>query len=165
MLDYAYSDAEGSHAAYRDVNGDVYIAVKNKDGRFTPASRPVFSSDGSQMAYVVNRGSKSFVVSFGNEGKQYDQISNLVFSPDGKYLAYTVHDRSINKWFAVVNGQEGSKYDFVLAKDAAEKENEVGQNIETGSLQFDAPDKFHYLAVKGKNIILVEMKLKLSEVK
>jgi hypothetical protein len=46
------------------------------------------------------------------------------------------------KFFAVVDGHEGEKYDEI----AKNKKN-----------VFDSPDNFHYLAFKGSDIYLVEM--------
>ena len=98
------------------------------------------------MAYAAKADNKWFVVVNGNEGKQYDGLgSPLLFSPDSKRMAYAA--KASNKTFIVVDGKEGNQYDAIVTP-------------EGGRIVFDSFDSFHYLAVKGNNIYLVEEKIK-----
>jgi len=47
------------------------------------------------------------------------------------------------KWFVVVDGVEGKDYNAVFS---------AGE----GRVVFDSPDRLHYLAIKGQDILLVE---------
>ncbi|MCK4419024.1 hypothetical protein KAV79_04385 [Candidatus Aerophobetes bacterium] len=66
-------------------------------------------------------------------------------SPDSKRVAYVAEVG--NKWFVVVNGEEGKRYDGIVT-------------LGGGRIIFDFPDSFHYLALKGSSIYLVEEKIK-----
>ena len=69
---------------------------------------PVFSPDGSHLAYVANEGMKRFVVIDGKEQKQYDYVSNITFSPNSKRIAYAaIQDRN---HFAVIDGKESDMH-------------------------------------------------------
>jgi len=84
-----------------------------------------FSPDGKKLAYIAREGNEKFVVVNGKEGKRYDWIDNfsLKFSPDGKKIAYIAgeggkHDKfwisyEGGKYFVVVNGKEGKRYDYI----------------------------------------------------
>jgi Tol biopolymer transport system component len=70
-----------------------------------------FSPDGQNVAYVVGKEGKQFVVLNGKEGKAYDEARYLTFSPDSKQLAYRAKERE--KYFIVLNGKEGKAYDYI----------------------------------------------------
>lgn len=65
-------------------------------------------------------------------------------SPDSKRIAYVA--LIDNKWFVVLNGKEGRRYDGIVG-------------IGGGRLIFDSPESLHYLAQKGRSIYLVEEKI------
>ncbi len=69
----------------------------------------------------------------------------MTFSPNGKHLAYIA--RAENKQIVIIDDKEIGQYDGVLA-------------LENGGLVFDASDAFHFLAIKDKSIVLVEVKIK-----
>lgn len=163
-LDHVQFSSDSLRTAYPASDGrDWFIVEGKKEGKhYTFVAKTTFSPDGVRLAYVAYSGATAFVVLDGQEGKRYDKIENLVFSPDGKYLAYAAYTKTIKKWFVVVNGQEGKGYDFVMAKNAAETQRDASESIETGSLQFDSPNAFHYLVVSGKRILLVEEELSTS---
>jgi len=96
---------------------------------------------------AAKTGPKWCVVIDGKEGKPYDGmvIGTLVFSPDSKRVAYGVELGS--KQFVVVDEKEARQYDSIVT-------------LGGGKFTFDSADSFHYLAVKGSSIYLVEHKRK-----
>jgi hypothetical protein len=79
-------------------------------------------------------------------GKQYERVKSApIFSLDSKHLAYAA--MAGDKWLVVVDGNEGNRYDSLLA--------EFG-----GRIVFDSPTTLHYLALKGHTIYLVEETLR-----
>lgn len=163
--DYVHFSSDSKHTAYSACDGSsCFIVVDGQEGKHHEfASQITYSPVGAKFAYVAMLGSKQFVVNDGREGKLYDNITNLVFSPDGKYIAYAAYSKRTKKWFVVVNAQEGKSYNFVMARSATEEEGRIDKSIETGSLQFDSPDRLHYLAVSNKRILLVEEQLSTPE--
>jgi hypothetical protein len=99
----------------------------------------VYSADGKHLAYGGEKYTKRLVNLDGNEGAEYDDIYFIEFTPDSKWLIYTVKNN--NKEFVVVNDVEGRPYDFL-----------PGQK----EFVIDSPTSFHYVAMKGKIIYLVE---------
>ena len=103
------------------------------------------------MAYTDE---KWFVILDGQEQGQYESHS-FVFSPDSKRVAYValVPER---RWgfikvgeshMIVVDGQEGSQYDDIVAP------------RESGGIIFDSPNQLHYMAQRGNAFYLVEERL------
>src|SRR5208282_6011567 len=72
---------------------------------------PVFSRDGSRLAYITRKGQKFCVVVDAQAGAEYDQISGLSFSPDCKHVAYTA--RHGQKSSEMLDGQAGPEYDAI----------------------------------------------------
>jgi len=98
------------------------------------------------VAYGAQSGNERCVVIDGREGKHYDRIGfSLAFSPDSMHLAYAA--QSGKKQFVVVDTKEEKHYDEVLF---------IGKE----SVIFDSFDSLHYLAIRDKNIYLVELKIK-----
>jgi len=102
---------------------------------------PIFSPDSKRVAYVAKRGGKSLVVVDGVEGKEYDEIGGPDFSPDSKHLAYVAARGP--KQFVVVDGVEGQEYSRHM----------------TGRLVFDSPDALRTLAIRGKEMLRVEIRI------
>jgi Tol biopolymer transport system component len=144
---------------------------------------PIFSPDSKRIAYGVQAGNKQFVVVDGKKGEPYDGIleSTLIFSPDSKRVACVAQVG--DKWFLVVDSEEGKQYDSIAkgalsfspdskrvayVAQAGDKQfvvvdREEGKQydaIPEGRIIFDSPDSFHYLAIKGNNIYLVEERVK-----
>lgn len=133
------------------------VVLNNKEDephRFV--SDITFSPNSAKLAYIaenfLNGKEKYLVIKNGVSGKSYDGIDDLVFSPDSKTLAYVAYKNK--KMFVVVNGKEGKPYEYVLAKNTYEPD--YSKQLETGSLHFDSNKKLRYLAVRGKQIVLVE---------
>ena len=70
---------------------------------------------------------------------------SFMVSSDSKRVAYVAQVG--NKWFVVVDGDEGKQYDSVVT-------------IGGGGIVFDSPDRLHYLAMKGNSIYLVEERIR-----
>ena len=90
----------------------------------------------------------------GKEGKPYHNIGegSLIFSPDSKRLAYVA--MGSNRDFVVVNENEGKQYETIFTS-----------SMGGGRIIFDSPDSFHYFAVLGSGIYLVEENIKLGVIK
>jgi len=74
----------------------------------------IFSFDSRQLAYVVEKDYKQFVVVNGKEEKRYDGITALpIFSPDCNRMAYVAEIE--NKQFIVCNGSEEKQYDGIVS--------------------------------------------------
>jgi len=113
-------------------------------GPYDQAGIPVFSPDGGQMAYLGVSGNSQFVVVEGQPQKAYDLVGNPVFSSEGGHLAYVA--RMGDKRFVVVDGQTSESYDFIF-------------NSSQGGVYFDSASRFHYLALRGDKVYLIEEKL------
>jgi len=108
---------------------------------------------------VVDAGWKLFVVVDWQEGKQrYDGIGerSVVFSPDNRRVAYValVFEGILGfikvgkkSHMVVIDGQEGSKYDGIVAPPEGE------------GIIFDSTDQLHYMGRKGNAFYLVEERL------
>ena len=76
--------------------------------------------------------------------RPYDLIvGEPVFSPDSQHFAYAA--KSGDERFVVLDGHEGRRYQRILGLDRS-RENVV----------FDDANHFHYLALRGDEIDLVE---------
>jgi len=76
--------------------GDTYDGIKD----------PVFSPDGSLLAFAARRGDRHHVVVNGIAGPPYDMVVAPQFSPDGSRLIYRV--RQDGKRFVVVADARGN---------------------------------------------------------
>jgi Tol biopolymer transport system component len=116
----------------------------------------VFSPDSNRLGYIGRAGSRSFVVvastavvkrgvSRQNRKRGYDMVGYLNFTPDSDHYVFAA--TSGDKAFTVVDDQEAAhRYQSIW-------------NIQGTRLLFDSRKKFHYLAVKDKNVYLVEEEL------
>lgn len=72
----------------------------------------VFSSDGSDSAYIAKRGAKQLVVVDGKEDPEFDEIFGpipmIVFSADGQHYAYAA--KKEGKAMTVFDGKEGPAF-------------------------------------------------------
>jgi hypothetical protein len=111
----------------------------------------VFSPDSKRVAYGARLGEKMFVVVDGVEGKEYYGIGKeyygivkdtLVFSPDSNRIAYGATRGG--KSLVVVDGVEGKEYDDI---------------VKGSRLVFDSPTKLHTLAIRDKELFLVEIEI------
>ena len=157
----AINSAKKDKSGYRIQEWRVVLNDK-EDKPYRYVSNITFSPNSTKLAYVAhnaidgNAKAKSFVIQNGVAGKAYDEIDDLVFSPDSKSLAYVA--RKNIKMFVVVNGKESKPYEYVIAKGTYERNFQ--KILETGSLRFDSNQKLRYLAVRNKQILLVETSFK-----
>ena len=130
------------------VDGDIANSVK----ALSLIGRPHISSDGSRIAYVIDRqiekgkvdpqgfssGGKfhQYVIDNMTEGMGYDGINGLLFSQSGKSLAYAVNGGGGS--FIVINSKEGKRYDHV-----------------SDPLFMFGAEQVIYLAKQGKNWFVV----------
>jgi hypothetical protein len=77
----------------------------------------IFSPDSRRVAYIAEKSDKECVVIDGVAGKEYSsvQIDFCLFSPDSKRVAYkaVIYGENLtagNKWFVVIDGEEGDPY-------------------------------------------------------
>jgi Tol biopolymer transport system component len=105
-------------------------------------SAPVFSPDGTRLAYIAKVDKKRLVVVDGVSGPQYDGIGrgDPVFSPDGRRVAYVAMNGGGQKEFVVVDGVSGAEYDEIA-----------------GNSPVFSPDgmRFAYIANKGRTQVVV----------
>lgn len=155
-MDHAFFSPDSTRVAYalRQDGRWVVVAGEVEGKRYAGVGEIAFSPKGLHLAYVASSGAKSFVVRDGLEGKQYDLVSNLVFSPDDQKLAYVAYSNENRQWCVVVNGQEGKKYDFIMAKNIYDQY--VYRSTQLSSLHFDSANTLRYLAVKRNAILAVE---------
>jgi hypothetical protein len=73
------------------------------------------------------------------QSKPYDSVGEPVFSPDGGHVAYVA--RLGEKWHVVIDGQARGEYNGIL---------------EGSKVKFDAVGRLHFLAGKGRTLLLVE---------
>lgn len=101
--------------------------------------------NGNQVMDIVAGVADVSVVADGREGVKYGDIASdsIGFSPDSRHLVYAAQKGP--KWFVVADEIPGPEFDSILVP-------------EDGSIVFDAPDTFHYLAVKNGVLSVVTAK-------
>lgn len=105
---------------------------------------PQFSGDGKRVLYLADLSAEgpTVLVNGGQEGKQYEGIEeDLYFSPTGQRVAMVTFAK--DKDMVVVDGVEGNQYDTIIT-------------LGGGKIAFDDEDRWHYLAVKDGELLLVE---------
>ncbi len=141
------------------------VEGKAYEGEFAIASAPVFSPDSRRVAYAVRLTDRQFVIVDGTEGRVYDAVGQITFSPDSRHVAYAASQGE--RQFVVVDGMEGRPFDWIIPWEIQVGDIEAGTARQipqplpfshTGSkaIVFDAPDRFHYLALRGFEIYLIE---------
>ncbi|MDP6545800.1 MAG: hypothetical protein QGH60_17595 [Phycisphaerae bacterium] len=84
--------------------GKTYDNIGMTPHRMNEYGGPVFSPDGSRVAYEAKSGAQAFMVVDGKEEGPYTSVGRPVFSPNSKRLAYTA--RSKGKSYVVVDGKK-----------------------------------------------------------
>ncbi|UCF87787.1 MAG: hypothetical protein JSV70_04925, partial [bacterium] len=120
------------------------------DGTYDSVMDVTFSPDSRKLAYVATAKKKMFVVVNGEKSVPYEEAGSLVFGPDSGHLAFLASDKK--GMLIVVDGVEGKRYDTILKPPTPK--GKASRNV-----LFDGPDSFHYLAVEGKKILLVEERI------
>lgn len=108
---YQYSFAmvmtpKGCHVAkVEGQRGKVTVRRDGKRGKYYPEiGAPVFSPDGSRLAYVVREATDWFVVINDKEGPSFETVvpETFVFSNDGRRHVYVAKQHG--RWVAVIDG-------------------------------------------------------------
>jgi len=103
--------SNGQRNIYKIKREDKWVVVVDdqESAAYDSVLNPIFSSDGSQFAYMAETDNQTVVV-LNNTAqlKTYDNIAGLVFSSDGKQLAY-VGNKNEN-YVVVINEKESKKY-------------------------------------------------------
>jgi WD40 repeat protein len=127
FVHYLIFSADSKHIAYAARNGEDYYMVV--DGEEKGPYEEVyysniveFSPDSDCLAYAIKREEKLYVIVDEKEYGPYDDVSfgissnffnDSIFSSDGSIFAFGA--RSGDKYFAVINGNEGTEYDALHA--------------------------------------------------
>jgi len=101
--------------------------------------------NGNRVMEILGGLADVSVVADGREGVKYADIAtdSIAFSPDSRHLVYAAQKGP--KWFVVADDKPGPEFDSILVP-------------EDKSIVFDAPDTFHYLAVKNSVLCVVTAK-------
>ncbi|MBL7131898.1 MAG: PD40 domain-containing protein [Candidatus Omnitrophica bacterium] len=126
-------------SGYMVIDG---LIQKSYDG--IGSNTVVFSPDNINIAYASGEWTIwdltykwGIVVNSGEPTKRYDRIDcTPVFSSDSQHLAY------VSGRLVIVDEKYGRMYDRILS-----------------NVVFDSPEAFHYLALKGADIYLIEEKI------
>lgn len=139
---------DSQRLAYRaDLDGKEVMIIDGEI-QLDTWSYPIFSPDSQHVAYSTHDGGIEHLIFDGEEIEKYDTINNITFSPDSNHLLFIAQDDDIWDEYVVVDGIEGKKYDDILMHNVSE------------SIIFDSPNKFHYLAIQGDEVYLVEELIK-----
>lgn len=110
----AKTQPKGSPVATEENSYNLETAklatIPEKYGTVSPQNI-VFSKNIKRVAYSVEKERKQLAIVDNKESKAYDNMQILGIAPDGKDIV--LRAREGEKWFMVVNNQEGGKYDFV----------------------------------------------------
>ena len=127
----------GEHYAYDARIGERwFVVVDGKRGQDFPwvAGEPVFSSDGTHVAYVASPKeddhNPALLVRDGRAGTTWDDIAFPTWSHDGAHLAYSARGAD-RKYRVVVDGVPGEPFDSV------------------GGVEFGADGTVHYEAQRS----------------
>jgi Tol biopolymer transport system component len=107
--EFLAASANGLHVAYRATAADGKKAMFH-DGALGPAYRslgePVFSPDGTRMAYVAWAGQQAHVVVDGTPSRAYDRVlgKTISFSSDSRRMGYLAVRGE--QGVAVIDGKE-----------------------------------------------------------
>ena len=96
------------------MHDDTPIGV-HPVGEFAVGIPPILSADGSVVAYklIIEQSGKSYVLSNGKAGPQFDFIGQIVLSSDGKQLAYLVETGEGDRLYIIVGDDRRGPYAWV----------------------------------------------------
>ncbi len=139
---FTYSNNMRSVACRTRSNKKQSIAVDGINGRvFDSVCVPVFSHDGSHIAYAALEGSKWFIMVDEKEFVVLNadtSVTALLFAPNGKVPIYVIN--SHQQYFTVFNNKKSEPYDF----------------IDGNTFSFSADSqKFAYISNKGNKSTIV----------
>lgn len=184
---------DGAHMAYVAVRGKETLLVRDgtEIAGYSIINGPVFSPDSQHLAYAAGKGWTWTVVCDGREGLQH-RLGNVLrtevcFSPDSKRIAYRA-SQSRTVEFVVVDEVQSELYELVeplcplFSPDSkhlvywgapawgqwhvfVDGSYSAGYDRPFFNTEpvFDRPDSFHALAVRGREILRLEMKVLSSE--
>ena len=153
--------------------------------------KPVFSPDSKRLAYAQNGFSATVVVD-GKPGPKHaiGEISDLIFSPDSQHVAYRVYmSFKVSAARVVIDGQESPLWGDVefgslsFSPDSkhvaywATPLSSSGHKVVVGNLStpaypdipfqtrpvFDGKDSLHALAIRGEDMLLLQIKIPSAE--
>ena len=130
----------------------IFVVVDGREGKayegYASNCPPRFSPVGHRLACAMITRDRAYVVVDGKETGPYRNVADLRFSPDGKHFAFVgvIDERNQT---VVVDGVEGNSYGTIFM---------IRENKQL--IHFDSASSFHYIALRGRNIYLVEEKLK-----
>lgn len=116
-MGFPHFNASGQRSAYAAKQGKEWlIVVDEKAGQaFESVGRPVFSPDGTHIAYVAMRKKNSEVlVVDGKVQTEFQAAHHPVFNPDSQHVAYSVK-RDKNRELVIEDGKE--RPEFVEARE------------------------------------------------
>lgn len=118
------------------------------DGNVGPRYRaigvPFFSPNSKRLAYPVYAGTRFAMVVDGRRGALYRSVGSPAFSPDSRRVAYSAYTRQTAS--VVIDGRAGMTFNEILGK---------GYLWNGQQVTFDAPDRLHYLARRGRGLYYV----------
>jgi Tol biopolymer transport system component len=82
---------DGKHSAWSAKMNQKYILVRDgvrSSEEMDSVGTPVFSPDGSRLAFVARLGEQECVIVDDSKGPLFDRVYSLHFSPDSHHLAY-----------------------------------------------------------------------------
>ncbi|WP_425614200.1 hypothetical protein NA78x_004061 [Anatilimnocola sp. NA78] len=174
---------DGKRVAHWAVqNGKLLVVADGRESApYDELGLPVFSPDSKSLAHGAGVGERKFIVLNGQPQKTYAFIGEPEFSPDGKRLVYLADLSDQGPTVLVDNSKEGKQYDVIqeqlyfsptgqrlaMVTSAADHEMVVVDGVEGnrydhvitlggGKVAFDDENRWHYLAIKDGEALLVE---------
>jgi len=160
ILDLTFSpDSKRLTCIAQKDRGEYVIIDDVERGPYDSVGRVLFSPDSKRFAYIAKRNDKSFVVLDGTELPNGYDPTALTFSPDSKHFAYILSTGytpgQLTKWFVVLDGVAGRKYDSLACDYIFRFYGHSGNS----GLAF-SPDSKHlaYVASKGpeQSVLVVD---------
>lgn len=164
---FTYSNNLRSVACRIRSNKKQLVAVDGINGRaFDSVCVPVFSNDGSHIAYAARNGSKWFIMVDEKEFVVLNtdtSVTTLLFAPAGKVPFYVIN--SHQQYFAVVNNKISEPYDFIDGNSFSfsangQKVAYIAQKGNKSTIVFDGKENdkfdrvgFPVISADGKHII------------
>lgn len=151
--------ADSQHFAYGAFDGTSWFTVVDgvEGTRFNSVRDLQFNPIKKELAFIAQIGDKFCVNYRGSNGKLFDQVVDLQFSPDGNTLAYAALNAKDKKWRIVINGKEGTPFDFILANGA--HDNKTSTPLSHTSLRFINDHQLQFLATRGDRLVSVNVEM------